>query len=329
MRLTLGSKIGIVGAGLIGRAWAIVFARGGALVAIFDPDPNAMAAAPGAIRAGLEALAGEGLLEEMPAAVFARIDLAKSLAHAVAGADYVQESTVETLEAKRQIFAEPDRPRRLRRSSRARPEHPRLALHRGARRPARCLGLSRQPPHLVLVVEPATCFSDPETVRHAEGAAEGGRPGARSSSTARSRASSSTACRRRSSTKPSSRRGRLRLDRGHRQDRRGRPWSALSTGPVRDDRRHAPGGVRDYVRRYAASIHRLAEQQAEPRVWKESLVDRIEAERRRVLPADKLAERAEGRDGRRRRHRRQARAGQEVASSATALSPPSGGRLIR
>ncbi|HYB58424.1 MAG TPA: 3-hydroxyacyl-CoA dehydrogenase, partial [Alphaproteobacteria bacterium] len=171
MRLALGSKIGIVGCGLIGRAWAIVFARGGAVVAMFDPDPKAMAAAPGAIRAGLEALADEGLLEEMPAAVFARIDLAKSLAQAVAEADYVQENAVETLEAKRQIFAELDRlaaPQAILASSTS--SIPGSLFTETLAGRARCLVAHPvNPPHLVPLVELVpTRFSDPQIVRRAK-----------------------------------------------------------------------------------------------------------------------------------------------------------------
>jgi 3-hydroxyacyl-CoA dehydrogenase len=34
-------KIGIIGAGLIGRAWAMVFARAGHAVALYDANPGA------------------------------------------------------------------------------------------------------------------------------------------------------------------------------------------------------------------------------------------------------------------------------------------------
>ena len=55
-------KIAIIGAGLIGRAWAIVFARAGHPVTLWDSDP---AAVPNALRLLEEAaqeLRGFGLI---------------------------------------------------------------------------------------------------------------------------------------------------------------------------------------------------------------------------------------------------------------------------
>ena len=46
-RRTCMPTIGIVGVGLIGRAWANVFARAGWDVRLWDPDAAALAAAPG------------------------------------------------------------------------------------------------------------------------------------------------------------------------------------------------------------------------------------------------------------------------------------------
>src|SRR5215210_5227189 len=98
----------IVGAGLIGRSWAIVFARAGWAVRLTDPSAEALAAAPGLIRQALDDLQTHGLVDD-PAAAAARVTLAASLAEAVARADLVQENGPETVEAKRAIFADLDR----------------------------------------------------------------------------------------------------------------------------------------------------------------------------------------------------------------------------
>lgn len=50
-------KIAIVGTGLVGRAWAIAFARGGCRVALFDPAEGQAAAALELIRGALDDLA--------------------------------------------------------------------------------------------------------------------------------------------------------------------------------------------------------------------------------------------------------------------------------
>ena len=44
-------KIGIIGAGLIGRAWAMVFARAGHAVALYDANPDTMREALAAMEA--------------------------------------------------------------------------------------------------------------------------------------------------------------------------------------------------------------------------------------------------------------------------------------
>ena len=101
-------RVAIVGSGLIGRAWAVVFARGGWEVRLTDPHAPTLEAAPGLIRAGLDALAEHGLVAD-PAEAAARVSVAASLAEALQGADLVQENGPETLTAKRVLFTELDR----------------------------------------------------------------------------------------------------------------------------------------------------------------------------------------------------------------------------
>jgi L-gulonate 3-dehydrogenase len=98
---------GIVGAGLIGRSWANVFARAGWQVRAWDPAESQRAAAAEQIARSLHDLAEYGLVEDAAAAA-ARVTVVDTLAEAVAGADYVQESGPETLEAKQATFAQLD-----------------------------------------------------------------------------------------------------------------------------------------------------------------------------------------------------------------------------
>ena len=99
---------GIVGAGLIGRAWANVFARGGWNVKVWDPDAKQREGAARLVAQSLHELAGHGLVKE-PDAAAKRVAIVATLEEAVAGADYVQESGPETLEAKLATFAAMDR----------------------------------------------------------------------------------------------------------------------------------------------------------------------------------------------------------------------------
>ncbi len=98
--------IAIVGTGLIGRAWAVAFARGGCRVALWDALPGAAAAALELIPGMLDDLAEADLLHgQAPADVLARIEPVPELADALEGAGYVQESAPEVLETKIEITA--------------------------------------------------------------------------------------------------------------------------------------------------------------------------------------------------------------------------------
>ena len=58
----MNERIAIVGAGLIGRAWAIVFARAGCAVAIYDAAPDALAGCEKLLRENISDLAQHGLI---------------------------------------------------------------------------------------------------------------------------------------------------------------------------------------------------------------------------------------------------------------------------
>ena len=97
------SNVAIVGAGLIGRAWANVFARAGWRVRLYDPDPAVRADAPGLVRESLHDLARHGLVEA-PGEAAERIEAVETLEAAVAEADFIQENGPESLAAKTAIF---------------------------------------------------------------------------------------------------------------------------------------------------------------------------------------------------------------------------------
>lgn len=101
------TKIAIVGSGLIGRAWATVFANHGFEVALHDVKPEAAKAARAHIGRNLKELAGHDLVDD-PKGSLARIRVAKDLADALKGVALVQENGPETVEAKRELFAQMD-----------------------------------------------------------------------------------------------------------------------------------------------------------------------------------------------------------------------------
>ncbi len=101
--------VAIVGAGLIGRAWAIAFARGGHEVRIYDEVQGAASKAAQFAASALSALAAEDLLDgQSPSEVAGRLKAVDTLAVALAGANHVQENTPEDLETKKRVFAELD-----------------------------------------------------------------------------------------------------------------------------------------------------------------------------------------------------------------------------
>src|ERR1700737_3742639 len=101
-------NVAIVGAGLIGRAWAAIFARAGWNVRLTDPHVPTLVAAPRLIRDELHALAPHGL-DSDPDGALARVSAAGSLREAVMDVEFVQENGPEKVEEKQIIFAELDR----------------------------------------------------------------------------------------------------------------------------------------------------------------------------------------------------------------------------
>ena len=143
--------VAVVGAGLIGRAWAVVFARAGWAVRLHDLHGPTLEAAPGLVQAELEMLRGHGLVEGAAGPVTACADLGATLD----GAAFVQESGPEVLAAKQALFAALDRlaPAGVVLAS-STSAIPASAFTKGLPGRGRCLvGHPVNPPHLIPVVE--------------------------------------------------------------------------------------------------------------------------------------------------------------------------------
>ncbi|MDD1794059.1 3-hydroxyacyl-CoA dehydrogenase [Enterovibrio sp. ZSDZ42] len=97
-------KVTVIGSGLIGSSWAIAFANAGYDVHIYDRDDTSFANSERYIRQELASLNTSANADE----VIQRIKYTASLAEALNGAGYVQESIFETLEAKQEIFSAMD-----------------------------------------------------------------------------------------------------------------------------------------------------------------------------------------------------------------------------
>lgn len=294
-------NIAIVGAGRIGRAWAIVFARAGHSVTLFDATPGVVQGAFGPILQGLRDLRRHDLLAEAPEAVHDRIRAASTLENAVRDAGYVQENTPERLEVKAEVF---------RRLDAAAPGHCILAssssalkaseFSRGLSGGGRCLVAHPvNPPHVVPLVEISPSpWTRIEVV-------------ARTRSLLKRAGQAPILIRREIEGFVLNRLQAALLREAWRlveegyvsvedvdlcmKDGLGMRWALM--GPFETIDLNAPDGVADYARRYGAAFHALF-QNVTYRPWDDELVTRVERERRALLSGERLPEREAWRDRR-------------------------------
>lgn len=291
----------IVGAGLIGRAWAMVFARAGWNVRLTDSAPSQLASARDLIALSLAEQERVGLATDATAAL-ARIEISASLADAVAGVAWVQENLPEEVGLKRTVFAELDRltpPSAILASSTSAivASHftAELAGH------ARCLVAHPvNPPHLVPVVElcgapwtsEATIARATEVMtavgqvpvrirREIDGFVLNRLQGALLSEAMRLVAEGVIS--------PDD------LDKTVR-DGLGLRWSFM--GPFATIELNAPGGVADYCARYSGFYRRLAADPPAPSVWEGASAERVVAALGQPVVPDERERRMQWRDRR-------------------------------
>jgi carnitine 3-dehydrogenase len=99
----MNRKAAIIGGGVIGGGWAARFVLNGWDVAVFDPGPNAernVATMLANARLAVPALS------DVPMPREGRVTFASTMAEALEGAEYVQESVSERLEMKHQVYAQ-------------------------------------------------------------------------------------------------------------------------------------------------------------------------------------------------------------------------------
>jgi 3-hydroxyacyl-CoA dehydrogenase len=294
-------KIAIIGAGLIGRGWAMVFARAGHEVALYDADAQALKTNLAVIRGALKDLRAARIVTETPDKICKRIRTAASLADALDGAGYVQENVSETLAAKKKIFAAMDalaRPGTILASSTS--TIPASAFTKGLKGRSRCLVAHPvNPPHLVPLVElcPAP-WTSKRVLAHARALHESvgqvpitlkkeiqGFILNRLQATVLNAALSLYADGYASAAD---------IDKTIR-DGLGLRWSFM--GPFETIDLNAPGGVADYAARYGRVMYEQVRSQP-PRRWNKDVIARLARERRAALPASELALRQAWRDRR-------------------------------
>ena len=271
----------MIGAGLIGRSWAMVFARAGWRVRLHDSVPEQLIAAREHIEAGLLEQQAYGLADDAAAAA-ARVEYVTSLDDAVADVQWVQENAPEVLDVKRELYPRIDRampPAAIIASSTSAIPASRFTEDLPGRE--RCLVAHPvNPPHLVPVVElcgapwttPAT-LERARTVmddigqvpvivkRELDGFILNRLQGALLSEALRLVGEGYVS--------PQD------LDRTV-QDGLGLRWSFI--GPFATIELNAPGGVGDYCARYGAFYRSLAENPPPPAVWDSNNVQRVSSQ---------------------------------------------------
>lgn len=296
------TKIAIVGSGLIGRAWATVFASHGFDVALQDVRPGAAEAARTHIATNLRELAEHGLVDD-PKGSLARIRVASGLADALAGADFVQENGPETVEAKRALFAEMDAlaaPEAILSSSTS--FIMASVFSEGLKGRARCLvGHPVNPPHLVPIVEIAPApWTDPAVVERAKAIYE---KAGQVPITLRKEKAGFVLNRLQAVLLAEAFRlvgegvaSAEDVDKTIR-DGLGLRWAFM--GPFETIELNAPGGIPDYCSRYAASLDRMvksSEGQANP--FETTTVAEVMREWRGAQSPDRVKRLSDWRDGR-------------------------------
>ncbi|HYZ21578.1 MAG TPA: 3-hydroxyacyl-CoA dehydrogenase [Rhodopila sp.] len=295
------TNVAVIGAGLIGRAWTIVFARAGFQVALWDQFPQQVTLAMAFISERLPELRAAGLLADEPETVLRRISTTPSMWDAVRAADYIQENAPERADVKRPLFTELERA--------ARPDAiiassssgiPASAFTEHLQTRGRCLiAHPVNPPYLVPLVEicpspwtePAVVERAVDLIRQAgqvpatvkkevDGFALNRLQGALLAEAFRLLADDVIS--------PQDLDALVKHGLGLR-------WSFM--GPLETIDLNAPGGLADYCNRYGPLYAKMQEQM-KPLEWDAALVKRLHDARRAELPANLQAIRQEWRDRR-------------------------------
>jgi L-gulonate 3-dehydrogenase len=156
------ATIAVVGTGIIGRSWMLLFARAGRETRAYDASTAQLAAALRWMQRELETDVEDGFLTAAEARrCVARVIACTELDTAVGPASYVQESGPENIDAKRAVYAALDKhaaPTAILASSTS--THDMTAIADGLEGAWRCIVAHPvNPPHVVPVVEvlPGVC----------------------------------------------------------------------------------------------------------------------------------------------------------------------------
>jgi len=297
-------RVAVIGSGIVGKSWAIVFSRAGYTVNLYDSVSSVLPSAIDYISQVTKDLHKVGLLRDCKTAEesYNRVKIVEDLREALKDVIWVQECTPENVESKKKVFEELEKiaaPEIILASSSS--AIPPSAFTSELKSRNRCLVAHPvNPPHIIPLVEIVPSpFTDAQVVSKARHLME---EIGQSPIVVKKEVDSFILNRLQGAVLNEAFRlvedGYISpedLDRTF-KDGLGLRWSFM--GPFETIDLNAPGGVKDYIERYSGNMYHLAKQQADPRKWEGKVVEEVVKERRNLLPQDQLTERSKWRDNR-------------------------------
>jgi L-gulonate 3-dehydrogenase len=296
-----GRPVAVIGAGLVGVGWAIVFAQAGLEVRIYDVDPHATERGLVLIPEQLKILQSFDLVDD-PVGIAARLKPAYRLADAIDGAAYAQESVLEKVDLKRRLMRELEEvagPDLVVGSSSS--GIPASAFTHGLKIASRVLIVHPvNPPYLVPVVE---LVPSPETSRATVNLADALMRGLHRSVVHLHKEIPGFVLNRLQAALLREAWALVEDGVASCEDidktvRDGLGWRWSFMGPFETIDLNAPGGVADYANRFGTLWHEIARSRTHEKPWQPELIRKVEDERRSVLSLDDLAGRRAWRDRR-------------------------------
>ena len=292
-------NIGVIGGGLIGASWAAIFSKSGFNVFVYDSFPTVFDTFNERVKLFLEELKSidpEINIEES----LSRISINVSIEDLCKSVDYIQESAPEILSVKQELFAKLDM---------LAPNHvvigssssamPISTITQNLKGQHRCLiAHPANPPHLIPCVE--ICPGPNTSSLTIEKAKDIFDKSGASTVNIKKEIDGFILNRLQGALLNEA----LRLySEGYAnsdeidatiRDGLGLRWAFM--GPFETIDLNAPGGIREYMARYGPMYTEMAKTQTSFPDWSDQVGEKLEIERRKLLPEDQLQERAKKRN---------------------------------
>ena len=292
-------NIGVIGGGLIGASWAAIFSKSGFNVFVYDTIPVVFDTFNERVKLFLEELKSIDPKINIEDS-FNRISINVSIEDLCHNVDYIQESAPEILSVKQELFAKLDQ---------LAPDHvviassssamPISSITQNLKGQHRCIiAHPANPPHLIPCVE--ICPGPNTSSITIEKAKDVFDKSGASSVNVKKEIDGFILNRLQGALLNES----LRLySEGYAssdeidatiRDGLGLRWAFM--GPFETIDLNAPGGIRDYMARYGPMYIEMAKTQTKIPDWSDEAGEKLEIERRKILPEDQLQERAKKRN---------------------------------